>query len=137
MLPKTLAKNIAKLTFTKKAFNIVILNLRNLTDITDYFVICSADSDTQAKAIADAVISGIEKKGLQAWHIEGLTERQWIIIDYVDVVLHIFLKEVRKFYNLEKLWGDAIIEIVEDKPTKKTIKSKPQKKDKVEKLLKK
>ncbi len=114
MTNKTLAKKIAQLTLTKKASHVVILDLRKLTDIADFFVICSADSDTQVKAIADAVAEGTEKMGVPAWHEEGASQRQWVLLDYVDVVVHIFHKEVRKFYGLEKLWGDAKTEEVTD-----------------------
>ncbi len=136
MTPKTLAKKIATLTLTKKAHDVIIMDLKKLTDVTDYFVVCSADSDTQVKAIADAVIEGTEKIGIPAWRTEGLTQRIWIIIDFVDVVVHIFLKEARQFYNLEKLWGDAKIDKVVDKPTKtkpkitKTTKKKVERKSK-------
>lgn len=98
----------------KKAFDIVIMDLRKITDVTDYFVVCSADSDTQVKAIADAVMFGTEKLGARVWKSEGLGERQWILLDYVDVVVHVFHKEIRKFYNLEKLWGDAAIQTIKD-----------------------
>ena len=116
MTPKTLAKKIALCALTKKAQNVTILDLRKVTDMADFFVICSADSDTQVKAVADAVIDGMENAGVEAWHREGLTERQWVLVDYVDVVVHIFHREARKFYGLEKLWGDAKIETVEDTP---------------------
>jgi ribosome-associated protein len=91
-----------------------MIDLRKLTDMADFFVICSADSDVQVKAVADAVIEGTEKLGIAPWHNEGLLHRQWVLLDYVDVVVHIFHKEARKFYGLEKLWGDAKIERVED-----------------------
>lgn len=140
MTPKLLAKKIANLTLTKKAHGVIIMDLKKITDITDYFVLCSADSDTQVKAIADAVIDGTDEIGVPAWRTEGLTQRQWIIIDFVDVVLHIFLKEARHFYNLEKLWGDAKTETVVDKPpapkpktakkTTKTTKKKVERKSK-------
>ncbi|RCK73380.1 MAG: Iojap protein [Ignavibacteriae bacterium] len=115
MRAKTLAKKIANFTLSKKASNVLIMDLRKITDITDYFVLCSADSDVQVKAITDAVLDGTEKLGIKAWRTEGLSQRQWVILDYIDVVVHIFLKEVRKYYNIEKLWGDAKIETVEDK----------------------
>jgi ribosome-associated protein len=118
LAPKTLAKNIAKLTFTKKASDVMIMDLKKITDIADYFVLCSADSDTQVKAIANAVLDGTEKNGIRAWRTEGFSESLWIILDYVDVVTHIFQKEVRKYYNLERLWGDAKIEVLEDKKVK-------------------
>lgn len=140
MTPKLLAKKIANLTLTKKAHSVIIMDLKKITDITDYFVLCSADSDTQVKAIADAVIEGTDKIGIPAWRTEGLTQRQWIIIDFVDVVLHVFLKEARNFYNLEKLWGDAKIETVVDKPPApkpKTIKTIKPTKKKVERKSKK
>jgi ribosome-associated protein len=116
LTPKTLAKKIANLTLTKKAHDVLVMDLKKLTDVADYFVICSADSEPQVKAISEAVLDGTAKSGLDVWRSEGLSERHWIILDYVDVVVHIFLKDVRKFYNLDKLWGDAKIEIVEDKP---------------------
>ncbi|MDI6803104.1 MAG: ribosome silencing factor [Bacteroidota bacterium] len=136
MTPKILAKIIANLTLTKKAHGVIIMDLKKITDITDYFVLCSADSDTQVKAIADAVIDGTDEIGMPAWRTEGLTQRQWIIIDFIDVVVHVFLNEARHFYNLEKLWGDAKIETVVDKPpapkpkTTKTTKKKIERKSK-------
>lgn len=90
------------------------MDLRKLTDMADYFVVCSADSDIQVKAIADAVMDGTEKLGVPIWHSEGISHRQWVLLDYVDVVVHIFHKEVRRFYNLERLWGDSVIERVEE-----------------------
>ncbi len=128
MTTKTLAKKIAQLTLTKKASSVIILDLRKLTDMTDFFVVCSGDSDVQVKAIADAVIDGAEQLNEPTWHKEGFSQRQWILLDYVDVVVHIFHKEMRKYYALEKLWGDAKIEEVEEKPEKKKAIKKPAKK---------
>ncbi len=113
MKTPTLAKNIAKLTLTKKAADVVLMDLRGLTTMCDFFVVCSADSDAQMKAIADAVEEGLEKKGASPWHREA-GSAQWILLDYVDVVLHIFHKNARPYYNLEKLWGDAEMERVSD-----------------------
>ena len=118
LVSKTLAKKIALLALTKKAHAVTIMDLRKITDVADFFVVCSADSDVQVKAIADAVADGTEKYGLGPWHREGLTQRQWVLLDYVDVVVHIFHKETRKFYGIEKLWGDAAMELVEDTPKK-------------------
>ena len=126
MTPKTLAKKIALYALTKKAHNVTILDLRKVTDMADFFVICSADSDTQVKAVADAVIEGMESTGVAAWHREGLTQRQWVLVDYVDVVVHIFHKEARKFYGLEKLWGDAKSETVKDTPEAPKAVRKPR-----------
>ena len=118
MTAKNLAKKIAQLALTKKAHNVTIMDLRKVTDMADFFVVCSADSDVQVKAVADAVAAGTEELGLSPWHTEGVTQRQWVLLDYVDVVVHIFHKETRKYYAIEKLWGDAVIETVEDTPKK-------------------
>jgi ribosome-associated protein len=104
---RALAKRIADLMISKKAIDIVILDLKKLTSATDYFVICSADSDTQVKAIADSVQNGMEALGESVWHTEGYHALRWIVLDYVDVVVHVFHKEERSFYNLDRLWGDA------------------------------
>jgi ribosome-associated protein len=122
---KNLAKKIAQLALTKKAHDVAIMDLRKVTDMADFFVVCSADSDVQVKAVADAVAAGTDDLGLSPWHKEGLTQRQWVLLDYVDVVVHIFHKETRKYYGIEKLWGDAVIETVEDTP-KKTPAKKPR-----------
>ena len=108
-----LANKIAELTLTKKASEVAIMDLRKVTSMTDFFVVCSADSDTQVKAIADAVEEGLEKKGSVAWHKE-YGSANWVLLDYVDVVLHVFHKNTRPFYNLEKLWGDAAIKHVKE-----------------------
>jgi ribosome-associated protein len=110
----TLARKIAGLTLLKKAHDLVIMDLRTLTSMTDFFVICSADSDVQVKAIADAVEEGMEKEGSVPWHRES-GSANWILMDYVDVVLHVFHRQTRAFYNLEKLWGDAKFQRVSDR----------------------
>ena len=107
MTARTLAKRIADLMISKKAIDVVILDLKKLTSATDFFVICSADSDTQVKAIADSVENGMEALGENVWHKEGYHALRWIVLDYVDVVVHVFHKEERSFYNLDRLWGDA------------------------------
>ena len=127
MTPKTLAKKIAQSALTKKASDIILMDLRKVSDMTDFFVVCSADSDVQVKAIADAVVDETDKLGVSAWHREGLTQRQWVLLDYVDVVVHIFHKEARRYYGLEKLWGDAPMETIEENgetPPKKAVRKK-------------
>jgi ribosome-associated protein len=104
---RTVAKRIAEFMISKKAFDVVILDLKKLTSATDYFVICSADSDIQVKAIADSVQNEMEAVGEGVWHTEGYHALRWIVLDYVDVVAHVFHKEERSFYNLDRLWGDA------------------------------
>jgi ribosome-associated protein len=127
---KTLAKKIAHFALTKKASNVTVMDLRKLTDMTDFFVVCSADSDIQVGAVADAVVDGTDTLGMPVWHREGLSQRRWVLLDYVDVVVHIFHKEARRFYGLEKLWGDAPFEQIEDVPApprkKQTRKKAPK-----------
>jgi ribosome-associated protein len=121
---KLLAKKAAQFALTKKAADVVILDLQGLTSMADYFVVCSGDSDTQTRAIADAVEELMAGVGDRVWHKEGYREGQWVLLDFVDVVVHVFHKETRAFYNLEKLWGDAPVEHVEDVPAKKPVRRK-------------
>lgn len=120
MHPKTLARRLAKITLEKKASNVKIFDLRPLTNVTDFFVVCSADSEVQVKAICDHLSETMSKKAMKPWHVEGLEKRQWVLLDFVDVVVHIFLPEVREFYGLERLWGDAEIEEIVDVHEPKT-----------------
>jgi len=92
------------------------MDLRKLHAPADFFVLCSADSDTHAKAIAQAVRDGADDIGVALWRSEGFRALTWVLLDYVDVVVHVFKKDVRKFYNLERLWGDAKVTPVEDAP---------------------
>ena len=114
MTSKQLAAKVAELTLAKKASEVVILDLRKLTSVTDYFVICSGQSDTQVKAISDHIEQELERENLRFWHKEGYSNLQWVLLDYVDVVVHIFLPHIREFYGLERLWGDAEISEVKD-----------------------
>lgn len=91
----------------KKASNILILDLRGLTYITDYFVICSGGNITQVGAIADNVGQVLAKAGIRPSHVEGASEASWVLMDYGDVVVHVFEEQARIYYSLEKLWGDA------------------------------
>ncbi|MCX5800648.1 MAG: ribosome silencing factor [Candidatus Eisenbacteria bacterium] len=109
-----LAREAADLALSKKAEDVAILDLRGLSTVTDFFVICSGSSDTHVKAISDAIESGLEAKGVRKWHIEGYTHKRWVLLDYVDVVVHVFHHKTREFYLLERLWGDAKIEKVVD-----------------------
>jgi ribosome-associated protein len=103
---KSLAKKIIKIAYGKKADDIVLLDLKKLSSMTDYFVICSAASDVQARVIADAVLEGLNDSGAVS-HVEGLEAARWVLIDCYGVILHIFRPQVREFYGLERLWGDA------------------------------
>jgi ribosome-associated protein len=97
----------AELAAERRAEEIVILDLRNLTGIADFFVVSHANADVQVRAIADRIEQGMEEQDERVWHREGYENGQWIVLDYVDVVCHLFLREKREFYQLERLWGDA------------------------------
>ena len=114
MNSKELAFTIADYILQKKGSHIVVMDLKKLTTVTDFFVICSVTSDTQVKAIADFVRVETKKADESAWHNEGFTNLSWVLLDYVNVVAHIFLEDTRKFYNLEGLWADAKITEVKD-----------------------
>jgi len=100
----------------RKAKNITVLNLKDIENrVTDYFVICDADSNTHVNSIADSVEETVEKMTKErAYHTEGQQNGEWILIDYINVVAHIFLRETREHYNIEGLWGDAEITVIED-----------------------
>ncbi len=91
----------------KKAFDILILDLRRLTYITDYFVICSGSNITQVAAISDWVGQTLARNGVQPSHVEGKADSSWVLIDYGDVVVHIFEEQTRLHYALDRLWGEA------------------------------
>ncbi len=91
----------------KKASGILILDLRALTYIADYFVICSGSNPAQVGAVSDWIDQTLAKTGVHPSHIEGKAEASWVLMDYGDVVVHIFDEQARFYYNIEKLWGDA------------------------------
>ncbi|MFO7445391.1 MAG: ribosome silencing factor [Ignavibacteriaceae bacterium] len=128
---RQLADRITELIFTKKGYDVKILDLRKLTTIADFFVICTADSDTQVKAIADEIDKTLRDEGTRLWHKEGYQALSWVLIDYVDVIVHVFKKESREYYNIEKLWGDAPTFDIEDpllkKPAPKRKPGRPRK----------
>ncbi len=101
------AQLCAEAADNKKAFDILILDLRGLTFITDYFVICSGSNTTQVAAISDWIGHTLAKNGVHPSHIEGQSEASWVLMDYGDVVVHIFDEQTRLHYGLEKLWGEA------------------------------
>jgi ribosome-associated protein len=107
----TLAELVVKGMQERKANDIVVINLKSLKNaVSDYFVISSANSDTQLDAIARSIEEQVHKAIQQnPWQSEGRVNKEWILLDYVDVVAHIFLKDKREFYALEELWGDAEI----------------------------
>ncbi len=108
MNPDTLARTIAAYADDKKATDIVALDLRGVLGYTDFFVICSGNTERQTKAIHDGVHLGMKKDhGLLPRRVEGLREAGWVLMDYLDVVVHVFTPEVRDFYSLERLWGEV------------------------------
>ena len=108
MSPERLATTIAAHAADKKAIDIVALDLAEVAGYTDFFVICSGNTDRQAKAIHDAIHLGLKKHhGRLPRRVEGLGEARWILMDYLDVVVHVFTPEARDFYRLESLWGDV------------------------------
>ena len=106
--PERLATTIAALAADKKASDIVLLDLREVAGYTDFFVLASGTSDRQAKAIHDGIHQGLKQhEGLLPRRVEGAREARWILMDYLDVVVHVFTPETRDFYRLEALWGDV------------------------------
>jgi len=91
-----------------------VLDLRGICDFTDFFIICSGNSRPQTQAISEHIRLKLKEKGQKALHIEGLSEGDWILMDYVDFIIHIMDSETREYYQLEKLWVDAKLQIIED-----------------------
>ncbi len=109
-----LAERAARIALEKKAHDVLILDLRNLTSAADRFVLCTGDSETQVKAIADHVAETLGQEDMKPWHVEGLEGRKWILLDFVDVVVHVFYGQTRSYYGLENLWGDAPATRIDD-----------------------
>jgi ribosome-associated protein len=101
------AREIAAVLDSKKGEEIKILHIGDLTTIGDYFVVVNGTSTSQVRALADAVDEKMSSEGIEPKRIEGYQSCSWILMDYHDVIVHIFLKETREFYALERLWGDA------------------------------
>jgi ribosome-associated protein len=111
---KDFAGRIGELILSKKGYDIKVLDLRGISPVADFFVICSADSQIQVRAIADEVDDKLRDIGIKCHFKEGYNTLNWVLLDYFDVVVHIFKTEAREFYNLEKLWGDAPTETITD-----------------------
>jgi ribosome-associated protein len=106
--PDQLAAWIADYASDVKAINLMELDLRDVLGYTDYFVICSGNTDRQTKAIHDRINEGMKREhGVLPRRVEGLAEGRWILMDYLDVVVHVFTPDAREFYRLEQLWGEA------------------------------
>lgn len=104
---KSLINEVIESIKEKKGSNIVKLDIHEVTPISDFFIICTSGSDIQSRAIADEIIETLEEKEIDPFHIEGYESGKWILVDYIDFVVHIFLPRQREYYNLERLWGDV------------------------------
>ena len=103
------ATRIAKLILEKKALDIKIIDVQKITTLTDFFIICTSESGPQTRAIADHISKQMKIEGIKAWHIEGYENLDWVLLDYVNIVIHIFSKESRDYYDIERLWADGRI----------------------------
>jgi len=104
-----LAEKITEILLDKKAKDVDVIKVENITILADYFVICTGTSTTHIKTLADEVIFKLKEEGIEFHHMEGYESSRWILLDYGSVVIHIFHEEERKYYSLERLWSDGII----------------------------
>ncbi len=102
-----IVRNIIQVAEEKKAHNVVALDVRGLTIVTDYFVIASADNETAIRSLCNGIIERLAKRAVKPWHVEGEAAGGWIVLDYGGAVAHVFHDKTREFYDLEGLWGDA------------------------------
>ncbi|UCC82476.1 MAG: ribosome silencing factor [Gemmatimonadota bacterium] len=102
----------------RNARELMILDLRGLSDATDFFIITSGDSEVHVRAIADHLVDGMSRGGVRHSGVEGERAARWVLIDYIDLVVHVFHPVVREFYQLERLWGDAPMALIEDTGTR-------------------
>ncbi len=107
MNSEELAKKIVRILDSKKGMEIVGIDIHDLTTIGDYFILVTGTSSPHVKALAEEVEDTLAKEGLEPRRVEGAQSATWILIDYQDVILHVFTKETREFYNMERLWSDA------------------------------
>lgn len=110
-----LASRITEILDDRKGKDIIVIDTRRKTVITDFFVICSGTSTTHVRALADELSRKLKEEGKEYSHIEGYDSANWILIDYLDVVVHVFLEEQREFYNLERLWKEGLKPSMETK----------------------
>tara|TARA_B100000029_G_C17595434_1_gene963945 strand:+ start:647 stop:1012 length:366 start_codon:yes stop_codon:yes gene_type:complete len=111
---ESIAKKITELMLDKKAFNIKVIYVDKLTSLTDVFIVCSSDSAPQSRAITNHIKDELLKLKLKPWNTEGYENLKWVLIDYINIVIHIFDKESRDYYNFERLWADGKIISVSD-----------------------
>ena len=111
---RDLAVAAAREAVDRRATDVVLLDLRGLTSATDYFIIASGESDVQVRAIAERVETRLAEENARPWHVEGTAHAQWVLLDYIDFVVHVFHREARAYYELERLWADAGSESISD-----------------------
>jgi ribosome-associated protein len=104
---KAKAALISRIATDRKAMDVVVLDMRDASSITDYFLICSGGSERQVRAIADAIDEQLGPSGIASLGVEGYREGHWILMDYGDVIVHVFSEETRDYYDLERLWANA------------------------------
>ncbi len=119
-----LAKKIAEIASDKKAQDLVVLDLQKVTSFTDYFIICSGGSERQVQAIADSIAAEMKKDGHRLIGEEGKRNARWILLDFGDVIVHVFYGDERKLYDLERLWHDAKVVPFKEKIKKTVVKRK-------------
>ena len=112
--PRQPLRLVVEALANRKAVEPVVLDLRGLCGATDYFVICSGTSDTHVRGMAEHLMQALAPRGITPHHIEGLAQGRWVLLDYVDFVVHVFHPELREFYQLERLWGDAPVVVAGD-----------------------
>jgi ribosome-associated protein len=110
------ARLAGRLALDKKGFDVKILKLKSLSSVCDYFVIASGSANVQVRAIAEGIEDGLREAGVKAHLTEGVRDGNWVLLDYIDFVVHVFYEPTRRFYALEKLWGDAPVERLLDEP---------------------
>ena len=108
------AQRISELMLEKKALDIIIIDVRKITTLTDFFVVCTSESEPQTRAITDHINQKMREEGVKYWHIEGYEYLDWVLLDYVNIVVHIFSRDSRDYYEFERLWADGTITKVKD-----------------------
>ncbi len=119
MRSDAVASQAAKSALSKKALDVIVMDLRPLSSIADFFVIASGHTDTHVRAIADGIAEGLRKRKVRPWHVEGYGNGRWVLLDFVEVVVHVFDQDTRNYYALDRIWGDAPSREFKDEPPKR------------------
>ena len=113
-----LAQRAAAIALDNKANDVVVLSLKGVSDMTDFFVIASGTSDTHVRSLGEHIQEGLKRDGTVAHHVEGTQQGRWVLLDYVDFVVHLFHPSLREFYQLERLWSDAEVVPITAQPVR-------------------